>query len=335
MFKNTRLKLTGWYLLIIMSISILFSIFIYHGATIEVERSLRAQEFRIYTNRNFNFDTVEQQLRGDPQVLSESQDRIKLTLFLLNLAILIISGGAGYFLAGRTLRPIEEMLEDQKRFIADASHELRTPLTSLKSEIEVYLRGKKNISLEISNLLKSNLEEIDSLQILSNDLLELAQYENKISKVSLEKIPLIEIIEQANKKVALFAKQRNISIKTKIGKEIVKGDRQTLCELFSILLDNAIKYSSVKSSVDIQSKKDGKFILISVSDKGIGIASEDIEHIFDRFFRADLSRSKENISGYGLGLSIAKKIVDAHNGTIGAKSKIGKGTVITVKIQSA
>ena len=112
----------------------------------------------------------------------------------------------------------------------------------------------------------------------------------------------------------------------------IYGNKQSLIELLTILLDNAIKYSNKNRLVILKSKKLDHRILITVSDQGIGIDRENLPHIFDRFYRADKSRSKEKITGYGLGLSIAKRIIDIHNGIIRAESKLGKGSEFTVEI---
>src|SRR3989338_803664 len=148
-FHYARLKLTAWYLLIIMALSTLFSLVIYNALTAEVDRFERAQRFFIERRlqegslplppptdgrRLFPFNNGEP---INPELLAETKQRILLTLILANAGILIVSGGLGYFLAGRTLRPIKDMMDEQNRFITDASHELKTPLTSLRTELEV------------------------------------------------------------------------------------------------------------------------------------------------------------------------------------------------------
>jgi len=185
MFKKARLKLTSWYLLIIIFISVLFSGVVYQQSIQEIDRGLRMQALRFSRERvlenppgaSRSFDG---QLAHPPDVtlLEEVKRRIALQLAFINLGILICSGFASYFLAGKTLKPIEKALDEQKRFISDASHELRTPLTALKSEIEVSLRDKNLNLKEAQKLLQSNLEEVDKIQSLSNYLLTLSRYQN-------------------------------------------------------------------------------------------------------------------------------------------------------------
>lgn len=330
MFRKARLRLTAWYLVIIMLVSIVFSIFIYQGLTHEVERSLQRQQIRFQHDQRIVPPPFG---RGaDLELFDEARNRIKTTLVLINLAILGMSGVAGYFLAGKTLTPIENMVDEQNRFVSDASHELRTPLTALKSEIEVYLRSKKHNLKDADKLLTSNLEEVNNMQALSNNLLELAQYEKPNGTFTVDSISLTEILNEALKRVGILTKQKEINVVSRIQDSLISGDRQKLTELFVILLDNSIKYSSKKSQITLTSKNTDKSIIISVADQGNGIADEDIPHIFDRFFRVDASRSKTNVKGYGLGLAIAKHIVSLHQGKITVKSKVGRGTIFSVQL---
>jgi two-component system, OmpR family, sensor histidine kinase CiaH len=334
MFQKARIKLTAWYLLIIMLISIIFSLVIYSGINREFDRFDRSQKMRLRIERNLLLPApLPPELREfEAQNINDARVRLKLVLVLINVGIFGIAGLAGYFLAGRTLHPIKEMMDDQNRFITDASHELRTPLTSLKTSIEVNLRNK-NITLgQAKTLIKSNLEDVESLRVLSDGLIRLAQYQKPNDNIIFEKVAIREIVESALNKVKILAVENEIKIETKIKDASIMGDKKSLSELLVIFLDNAIKYSKYNSTVKlVVDKKDNK-IEIVVSDQGIGIDDKDLPHIFDRFFRAEKSRSKKNISGYGLGLSIAKKIVEMHKGTIDVKSEKDKGTTFTIII---
>lgn len=180
MFRSARLKLTAWYLLIIMLISVSFSIGIYNVQIRELERFRRVQPIRAE-------DLTPNGIRSrvfviDQTLIDEAEDNLQFTLIIINVGILILAGYSGYFLAGRTLTPIREMVDEQNRFITDASHELRTPITSLRSEIEVTLRDKNLNLKEARELLKSNLEEVNNLQYLSDNLIKLSQNQ-KINSV--------------------------------------------------------------------------------------------------------------------------------------------------------
>lgn len=320
MFNNARIKLTAWYLLIIMFISISFSFVIYHGLINEVRRFSRVQRIRI------------ERERIDEDIYSEIKQRIVLELGVINIFIFITSGALGYFLAGKTLHPIQEMIEEQNRFISDASHEFRTPLTALKSSLEVNIRDK-NLSIEeAKKIMAENIKDVNSLQRLSDSLLQLSQYEKPKTNFIFEKISLKQIIAESVKKVETLAKKKDIILKTNINSSIVKGDKYGLTDLFVLLLDNAIKYSNERSTIFIRSKNTKHSVLVSIVDTGIGIDGKDIPNLFNRFYRSDKVRSKENIGGYGLGLSIAKKIVDQHKGFIKIESKLKKGTTVVVDL---
>ncbi len=327
MFRSARFRLTAWYLVIIMAVSVMFSIAIYNAATREVRRFTKIQEFRtqqiipLPPTRNFLY-------RIKPEDLQESEERLKIILLLINGAIFIFAGGAAYLLAGITLKPIKKMVDEQNRFISDSSHELRTPLTSLRSEIEVALRNKKLTIVDAKKLLESNLEETISLQVLSDHLLELAQNGNIVKPKDMGLLSISEVIKTAIKKVDSQAKNKKITIENNTHNAKILGIQDRLTEVFVILLDNAIKYSDTKGKVNISSKTKPSSVEISITDHGIGIEKGDLPYIFDRFFRADKSRSQT--SGYGLGLSIAKKIVESHNGHITVVSTPSEKTVFSV-----
>ncbi len=333
MFENTRIKLTAWYLLIIMLISFFFSIGIYSKVN---EEFSRFETFQIRLKQDIGERNIiplppgprpNQFVRLDSQEIQAARIRLVSTLAFINFAIFVLAGIAGYFLAGRTLKPIRKMMDEQNRFITDSSHELRTPLTSLRTEIEVGLRNKKLDLKGAKKILESNLEEVINLEVLSNNLLELAQNGNLVNKHAMETVFLSEILKKAINKTKNLADLKQIKIKNNVQKTKIIGVQDRLVEVFIILLDNSIKYSSDKGSIELVSKTKDNRALVSVIDYGMGIAREDIPHIFDRFYRADKSRTKK---GYGLGLSIAKKIIESHKGSITVESTQNKKTIFTV-----
>lgn len=341
MFHAARLKLTFWYLLIIMLISISFSAVVYQLLTIELDRVEHLQQLRqrqigkvmlFKQNNSNNFTIVKpaEEFLLQHHLIEETKHRLIFRLITINGGILILSGIAGYFLAGRTLRPIQEMVIEQNRFITDASHELRTPLTSLRTEIEVAMRNKALTVTEAKTLLKSNLEEVITLQRLSDNLITLTK--QKTNQTAKEKISLLDVVEQALKKVIPLARKKEIQIDNYIEDIMLVGDRQSLSQVFVILLDNAIKYSEAKKKITLRAKQTKKEIIIRVSDQGMGINRKDLPYIFDRFYRADGSRSKKETDGYGLGLSIAKEIIKTHLGTIDVASKVNKGTTFSIRL---
>lgn len=341
MFQKTRIRLAAWYLLIIMVISISFSVAIYRVLASELNRVERIQRLRTEDRLperprmilpNEIQDGLQRTFLLDPDLIKETKNRLAIILVAINMVILGSSAAVGYFLAGRTLKPIKNMLDEQNRFITDASHELRTPLTSLKSEIEVNLRDKRLTITEAKKLLKSNLEEVNNLQVLSDGLIKLTQYQKNNNDLTFTEVSLDSIIKEAVRKVAILAKNKNITIVNNARDFQIEGDEQLLCELFVIFLDNAIKYSREKTKVRLKTEKSDGHVLIHIIDEGMGIKSGNIHHLFERFYRSDKSRTKTDVAGYGLGLAIAKEIVSKHNGSINVKSKVGQGTTFVLKL---
>lgn len=333
MFKKTRLELTAWYLLIIMLISASFSLFIYEMLSREVERFALVQHFRI--ERRFRQNALDIQLlppvlpQEELDLVDESKQRIIAMLGAVNVVILIFSGVLGYFLAGKTLYPIQAMLDEQNRFISDASHEFRTPLTSLKTAMEVAMRDKKMDLPQAKELIKDSISEANKLQQLTEDLLQFTQHTNA-GDFKLEQVKLNDLIKVALHRIEPLAKNKQITIEDTIDMSLVTVNKKGIIDILVILLDNAIKYSPSKSFITLSSKQTEKHTYFLIQDQGLGIAEKDIPHVFDRFYRSDSARVKYSSKGFGLGLSIAKRIVDLHKGTISVKSNMGKGSLFTV-----
>src|SRR3990167_1257428 len=235
MFSKARFKLTVWYLLIIMLISTGFSGVIYKVLTAELDRFSHMQRLRIESRVR----SIQPRIFVDPDLAEETKQRLIVFLLIINSGILFVSGILAYFLAGKTLRPIKEMVDEQNRFISDASHELRTPLTALKSETEVTLRSKDLNFKEAKNQLASNLEEIDKLQVLSDSLIKLTAYQKTNNNSKFVKTSIFQISSEAVKKVLPLAKQKGIRIENNIKNISIEVERNTFGELFVILLDNA------------------------------------------------------------------------------------------------
>ncbi len=330
MFTKARMTLTAWYLLIIMLISISFSMVIYRMLSLELERFERMQRTRI--ERRFQ-ETIREQTfisSPDPELIVETKHRLIFFFIMINGAIIFVAGGLGYMLAGKTLKPIADMVDEQHRFISDASHELRTPLTAMKTSLEVELRNKKLTIRDAKKSIASVMSQINDLQYLSDKLLKLT---NNVSVMT--NLDIYSSIQQAIHQVLPIAKQKHIVINENLIHEHIHGNRQDLTDLFIIFLDNAIKYSKPESPVTITMEKHDTTIVTKVIDEGIGIAKKDIPSIFNRFYRIDEARTNTSTKGYGLGLAIAKKIVEAHHGNITVVSIPKKGTTFQVTFRIA
>ena len=226
------------------------------------------------------------------------------------------------------LSRLEDSFMSERRFIQDVSHELKTPLTILKGELEVALKKARSAG-EYAAILQSNLEETEKMSRIVGDLLTLARFDNREVKLDRAPVNLAVLLEGSAKSLAGVAEKTGAVIRLEAAAAIrdVEGDQGQLRRLFLNLLDNAVKYSPAGGEVKVEVYSDGGRPAVRISDHGVGIAEDDLPHIFKRFYRADSSRSS---SGFGLGLAIAKSIADAHGAEITALSTPTKGSTFTV-----
>jgi len=319
-----------------MAITLVFSLIIYQVMTLELERGLRRfgnridiEGLEILLPPRLQREQLDERLIEDLEI---AKHLILIRLLTIDGAILIISALAGWFLAGKTLLPIEIALEEQKRFVGDASHELRTPLTALKTSTEVVLRSKKLNLKQARQALESNLEEIEQLDNLSSDLLSLAKLQSSSKTLSFSQIEIKKVVQKVHKQLSPLIKKKKIRLELDANDLTLKADENSLTQMLVILLDNAVKYSKTGGRVWVKVDRYRNQMRIEVKDEGLGISKEDLPHIFDRFYRTDQARSKSQISGFGLGLSLAKRIVKLHGGKIEVSSTVGVGSRFRVII---
>ncbi|MFZ1302206.1 MAG: ATP-binding protein [Candidatus Microsaccharimonas sp.] len=330
MFQSATLKLTAWYLAILMTISITFSIVIYQLNYREISFRLENLQHSLLDNSFY----VLPDSNGNPRLsygpnspLSiqsrQAASQMALSLIYINIVVFVAGGLGSYFLARRTLRPIEESHEAQSRFTSDASHELRTPLATMKAELEVNLRDPNLSQEESRELLESNLEEVNKLIQLSEMLLQLSRLDHD----KLERTP-VDVVALLNDKMKVYKTAvKRFDITTR-KKAVASANEPAISELIGILIDNALKYSPEASKITIRIFEKRGSVGFEIHNTGDPIPEEKLPKLFDRFFRADGSRTNSSQNGYGLGLSIAKKIIDVHHGTIEVSSS-EDGTTFT------
>ena len=291
--------------------------------------------------------------------------------------ILVVSLVIGYLLVGRTLKPVDLIVDEVeaisdgrslhrrlaeptsfdelarltvtlnamlsrleksfgtlRRFTADASHELKTPLTVLRSGIERSLTHPTT-SPEVMETLEETLLEVNRMAELVDSLLTLARADEGRAPLHLDDLDLSEMLAELAETASILGEQASVNVTVEVPPEPIRmhADRGRLRQLLQNLLSNAIKYTSAAGEVWIGSALDDGNVVFTVRDSGMGIAPGDLEHIFDRFWRADPARSRTGSRpGAGLGLAICKWTAEAHGGSIEVQSKPGRGTTFTVSL---
>lgn len=329
MFAQARLKLTMWYLITLLIVSGMFSAFIYQSVSRDLEKQFASIETRFeFIGGEVRFSRVDGMML---EHLLDAKQTVFKELLIANLAIAILGSIGGWILAGFTLRPIEKMLESQKRFVADASHELRTPLTALQTEIEVGLRSKKLSIKEAKTLLQSNLEEINRLRLLTNRLLDMTNIQAGRLKIEIMPVDVNEVVRDVVKSLKHLADQKGIKITVEGQGGVIDADEFRFMELITILLDNAIKYTPEQGTVGIKLSTTNKVMSMQVWDTGHGIAKVEKNKVFTRFYRTEQSRTSQNgAGGFGLGLSLANEIVSLHHGSIKVSDNQPQGSIFTI-----
>jgi two-component system OmpR family sensor kinase len=311
--------------------------------------------------------------------MESTEDTLRRFLILLTVAMpiaLAVSLAAGWFLAGRALRPVDAItlaaqriaagdlsqrltmptapdeigrlagtfnnmigrldtsFRQIRQFTSDASHELRTPLTVMKGETELVLRRPRALE-DYQAVLESNLEEIDRMTRIVEELLFLSRADMGEVKMESKPVFLETLVEDIHRQAPLLGQDRNIEVVLgSVMPAVVQGDELRLRELLLNLVENAIKYSHPGGKVEIGLVTNGQEAVLSVTDQGIGIGSEDHTKIFNRFFRTDGARAHTK-KGTGLGLAICAWIAEFHKGRISVKSAVGQGSTFTVMLPLA
>ena len=231
----------------------------------------------------------------------------------------------------RMIERLEQAFNQVKKFASDASHELRTPLTILQGELEIALHSRRTPE-EYEEILISALEEVGRLSNIVESILELSRAETGQIPLNLKLENISKIAEEVAQDISIIAEQKNITITKSIEPDIIVPiDPPRIHQVLLNLLDNATKYTPKGGNIKLVVQKNTDFVEMVVEDNGIGIPKDELEHIFDRMYRA--SKTETNgIKGFGLGLSIVKWIVEAHHGEIEVESEVNKFTRFTIKL---
>jgi signal transduction histidine kinase len=331
--KRARLKLAFLYFITIFLILNAYA-FISSSANLAYLENINPQNMRplVVQRRPKTLEQLTQADREEIQArITEARESLILTNIALQLILLTVAGTASYILSGETLKPIIRAHKQQQNFIARASHELKTPLTIIKLHAESIENSKDPDKLQ--KFRTSVVEETTHMQELVNKLVQSLKL-NLWNYKQEGKVKLNPVINNVISRYEHLAKSKNIKITydQKPGQEVeVKFGSSELEEVLSILLDNAIKYNKENGAVNIIVKLSKSKAVIRITDTGIGIPEAEISKVFSKFYRG----VNEEIEGFGLGLAIAKQIIQAYSGSIAIESEEAKGTTIILKLLRA
>lgn len=327
-FHAARLKLTAIYIVILAAILFVSSGVIYSAFANQLAQRFRRFEISPNMIVTENFIPPRQQ-----DVLND----LVFSLYIVNGLLLVIAAAASYWLAGLTLEPIQRAYDDQRRFLGDASHELRTPLAVLRIDIENRLDDSATGDDERRRL-TSNLEEVDRMGRLVNDLLKLSRLdeERATERPPSSHVDLRNAVGSSVGRLQPLADERGVALDWTADDSgmVVLADEELLAQAIDNVIKNAIVYNKPQGAVVISAEKDGASAVVKVTDTGVGISEEDRPKVFDRFYRADGSRTRAT-GGSGLGLSIVSAAMDKLGGAVELESELGKGTTVTLKLPLA
>ena len=260
------------------------------------------------------------------------------SMFLIGLpTVIIILSVMSWWLAGRAMQPIYQSYQLLQQFTADAAHELRTPLAAIRATVESTLMMSTITDIEAQNTLRTIGRQNLRLSKLVADLLMLCRMDRQLSikssdPITKEKVSLVNLLQDIAEDFAFLAINSKIKLVTQIlvtEPLTITGNYEQLYRLLSNLVANALQYTSAGGEVKLILARRAKYALLHIQDTGIGISKDNLNKIFDRFYRVNSDRSRHT-GGSGLGLSIARAIAQAHQGTIRVESQLGQGSVFTI-----
>ena len=270
----------------------------------------------------------------DVTAMYNGMEKATWALAVLGGVALVFAAGIGYVLSGGAMKPVREAYEKQRQFAADASHELRTPLAVVLASADLLRSDPSITSPFLKQVIEDVRDEVKKMTKLVSDLLTVARTDGKANQMRLVRMNLVSAVQQTVRIMRPFAEKKDIVIDEELPKRVeIHADEQKIRQLILILVDNAVKYTPEHGRISVCVQEDRGSVKLSVSDTGIGIAPEHQERIFERFYRVDKARSRR-MGGNGLGLAIAREIVEAHGGSIAVESEPGKGTTFHIRLKA-
>ena len=306
-----------------------------HIRQLHVQNSYGQDEIYRVILSEINIDSVSTNIKyaavlmNTSQIEQISQNHEQLIVVVM-ASFWILSIIASLYLARVSVKPLLESMQKQQSFVENASHELRTPLAVLQNRLETLFRKPEATIMESSESIASSLEEVRNMRFLTTNLLNLARRDDGIKPELGEVEPDFFNTTFTNYEMIASENNRAFHFENRIHRTIIT-DKLLLKQLMTILFDNAVKYTEEEGDIHFVIATTERNLYLSVADDGIGISAVDKKKIFDRFYRVDKARTRQK-GGFGLGLSLAKQIVDALKGTISVKDNKPHGTIFEVKI---
>ncbi len=289
---------------------------------------LRLLTYRISTPGAPAMIQIGRLLNDQDRVLSQ----LRSGLLILGIAIVILLGVGSWWLSGRSLGPAQKAWDQQQAFVSNASHELRTPLTLIRATAEYGLRS--NPSGQDGPVFEDILQDCDYMNRLVDDLLLLSRLDNQRLQLEKVRISLAELLEETKRQIEKLAGEKGVQVRLGEAQGAIWGDPTRMRQVLLILLDNALRFTPAGGVIQLGALIKGKTIQISVADNGVGIPAEHAPHVFERFYQVRQPGDGDQRSN-GLGLSIAKGLVEAQGGTISLESLPGKGTRVLLVFPTA
>ena len=306
-----------------------------HIRQLHIQNSFGQDEIYRVLLTEMNIETVSTNIKyaavliNTTQLEQISQNHEQLIVVVM-ASFWILSLLASLYLARVSVKPLLESMQKQQNFVENASHELRTPLAVLQNRLETLFRKPEATIMESSESIASSLEEVRNMRLLTTNLLNLARRDDGIKPDLGEVQPEFFNTIFTNYEMIATENHKVFHFENRIKRTIIT-DKLLLKQLMTILFDNAVKYTEEDGEINFLITATDRNLYLTVSDDGIGIPQADKKKIFDRFYRVDKARTRQK-GGFGLGLSLAKQIVDALKGSISVKDNKPHGTIFEVKI---
>lgn len=292
----------------------------------------RTKTFKVTFDKNITTNIAYIQIFVNVDQLSDSLSRSQFIILTTMVSFWLISLVASIYLSRWSQKPVLAAYEKEKNFVENASHELRTPLAILQNRLELLFQKPTATIIDQSENISQSLAEVRNMRMLTSNLLNLAKRDGglKVELTTVDQTYFEKIFE--NYKLLAENSEREFTSSVHL-KDRVKLDESLIKQVLTILFDNAVKYTDVGSQIDIKVEKTGQNLVITTSDTGYGISNEDKKKIFDRFYRVDKARTRQK-GGFGLGLSLAKQIIDACGGRIDVQDNQPQGTKFIIKLRA-